>query len=282
MTEERKPANEEMVQGYMDGYDLNAPEPSANRSYSYRHGFAVGRAAEALAYPTAPIPNGAAGCIEWRALTVRNRRTQMADVIQLDEHRQPPNPGNGALEAVNRYLKAFPDLVAHTQADDGSHFLAWLWQEGFKVVPVEPSDLTWGKKMSGLDGLMARLKRFAEGASGDINLCCAQAYDAIDALYAAGERKDAELARLRGALEWYAEKSNYELGQDHPDVLIDGGSCARCALEQKVETWWNFFDGLFVGFLSGAFLVLMGWRRWEMTHGRFWARPGDQDEQSEL
>jgi hypothetical protein len=39
-----KPANEDMVQGYMDGYDLNAPEPSANRSHSYRHGFAVGRA----------------------------------------------------------------------------------------------------------------------------------------------------------------------------------------------------------------------------------------------
>ncbi len=41
---EPKPANEEMIQGYMDGYDLNAPEPSANRSHSYRHGFAVGRA----------------------------------------------------------------------------------------------------------------------------------------------------------------------------------------------------------------------------------------------
>lgn len=38
-----KPANDEMVQGYMDGYDLNAPEPYANRSHSYRHGFAVGR-----------------------------------------------------------------------------------------------------------------------------------------------------------------------------------------------------------------------------------------------
>lgn len=33
-----------MVEGYCDGYDLNAPEPSANRSHSYRHGFAVGRA----------------------------------------------------------------------------------------------------------------------------------------------------------------------------------------------------------------------------------------------
>lgn len=44
MNSERKPANEEMVQGYMDGYDLNSPEPSANRSHSYRHGFMVGRA----------------------------------------------------------------------------------------------------------------------------------------------------------------------------------------------------------------------------------------------
>jgi len=34
----------EMVEGYMDGGDPNAPEPSENRSYSYRHGFAVGRA----------------------------------------------------------------------------------------------------------------------------------------------------------------------------------------------------------------------------------------------
>lgn len=41
---ERRPANDEMVRGYMDGYDLNAPEPSSNRSFSYRHGFAVGRA----------------------------------------------------------------------------------------------------------------------------------------------------------------------------------------------------------------------------------------------
>jgi hypothetical protein len=32
-----------MVQGFMDGYDLTAPEPSANRSASYRHGFMVGR-----------------------------------------------------------------------------------------------------------------------------------------------------------------------------------------------------------------------------------------------
>ena len=37
-------ANADMIEGYMDGYDLNAPEPSTNRSNSYRHGFAVARA----------------------------------------------------------------------------------------------------------------------------------------------------------------------------------------------------------------------------------------------
>jgi hypothetical protein len=40
----RRPANNEMVEGYMDGFDLNNPEPSSNRSHSYRHGFANGRA----------------------------------------------------------------------------------------------------------------------------------------------------------------------------------------------------------------------------------------------
>lgn len=39
----RRPANDDMVQGYMDGYDLSAPDPSTNRSSSYRHGFVVGR-----------------------------------------------------------------------------------------------------------------------------------------------------------------------------------------------------------------------------------------------
>lgn len=39
----RRPANDEMVEGFRDGYDMTAPEPSANRSHSYRHGFANGR-----------------------------------------------------------------------------------------------------------------------------------------------------------------------------------------------------------------------------------------------
>ncbi len=39
----RRPANDEMVRGFMDGYDPTVPEPSANRTASYRHGFMVGR-----------------------------------------------------------------------------------------------------------------------------------------------------------------------------------------------------------------------------------------------
>jgi len=33
----------EMVEGYMDGFKADSPEPSTNRSNSYRHGFANGR-----------------------------------------------------------------------------------------------------------------------------------------------------------------------------------------------------------------------------------------------
>lgn len=33
----------DMVEGYIDGGDLNNPEPGPNRSPAYRHGFANGR-----------------------------------------------------------------------------------------------------------------------------------------------------------------------------------------------------------------------------------------------
>jgi hypothetical protein len=35
--------DEEHMAGYVDGHDPTAPEPSANRSWCYRHSFAVGR-----------------------------------------------------------------------------------------------------------------------------------------------------------------------------------------------------------------------------------------------
>lgn len=36
--------DQEFIDGYRDGYDLTAPEPSENRSHAYRHSFAIGRA----------------------------------------------------------------------------------------------------------------------------------------------------------------------------------------------------------------------------------------------
>jgi hypothetical protein len=38
-----RPANDEMVLGFRDGYDRCAPKPSSNRSASYRHGFMCAR-----------------------------------------------------------------------------------------------------------------------------------------------------------------------------------------------------------------------------------------------
>jgi hypothetical protein len=35
--------NDDMLAGYLDGLDPDAPEPSSNRSACYRHGFANGR-----------------------------------------------------------------------------------------------------------------------------------------------------------------------------------------------------------------------------------------------
>jgi hypothetical protein len=49
---------QEMVDGYRDGHDLDAPEPSQNRSRSYRHGFANGRD-DRRGKPRAPRNSGA-------------------------------------------------------------------------------------------------------------------------------------------------------------------------------------------------------------------------------
>jgi hypothetical protein len=48
-------ANDDMLEGYRDGRNLDNPEPSDNRSHSYRHGFTNGRAdiLGKSAFPTA-------------------------------------------------------------------------------------------------------------------------------------------------------------------------------------------------------------------------------------
>lgn len=38
-----RPANDDMVRGFMDGYDKNSPDPGPNTSMCYRHGFECGR-----------------------------------------------------------------------------------------------------------------------------------------------------------------------------------------------------------------------------------------------
>jgi hypothetical protein len=53
MARSEDPHREEMARGYLDGYDLDAPEPSANRSACYRHGFANGRAEKLHKWPRA-------------------------------------------------------------------------------------------------------------------------------------------------------------------------------------------------------------------------------------
>ncbi len=40
----REISDAECMAGYMDGLDATCPEPSANRTASYRHGFACARA----------------------------------------------------------------------------------------------------------------------------------------------------------------------------------------------------------------------------------------------
>lgn len=68
---------------------------------------------------------------------------------------EPPNGGNGALDVVRDYLgRVNPARVMARSVlgrgdvfegldalPDGDHFLAWMWEQGFKVVPVEDSDL---------------------------------------------------------------------------------------------------------------------------------------------
>jgi hypothetical protein len=48
-----RPANDEMVRGYLDGFDVSSPEPSENRSHAYRHGFKAGRSDRGVKAPWA-------------------------------------------------------------------------------------------------------------------------------------------------------------------------------------------------------------------------------------
>lgn len=73
-----------------------------------------------------------------------------AEIVDLAAHR-PGDPnvnlGNGAREVVQTYLDRVHSarVMARVHAEpaditealyDHDHFIAWLWQEGFKIVPV--------------------------------------------------------------------------------------------------------------------------------------------------
>lgn len=47
--------------------------------------------------------------------------------------------GNGAREKVKEYFEqeGIPDFAIDETTD---HFLAWLWSEGFKIVPVKGNE----------------------------------------------------------------------------------------------------------------------------------------------
>lgn len=53
----REDAEREMTEGYRDGFEPGTPEPSDNRSLSYRHGFRNGRADRNYAERTHQVDN---------------------------------------------------------------------------------------------------------------------------------------------------------------------------------------------------------------------------------
>lgn len=67
------PPNEGMLEGFRDGYDPAAPEPSSNRSNSYRHGFMVGRLDKTPA--------------DWGKYTASELRRMADEAMEADEPR---------------------------------------------------------------------------------------------------------------------------------------------------------------------------------------------------
>ena len=72
---QERPANAEMAEGFRDGYDLTAPDPSANRSASYRHGFMCGRIDKRQ--------------VEWNG-TADELRKLADDAMEADDLQQTP------------------------------------------------------------------------------------------------------------------------------------------------------------------------------------------------
>lgn len=81
----------------------------------------------------------------------------VAHVIQFPT-KEPPSNGSGALDVVRDYLdRVNPARVMARSVlgrgdvfegldalPDGDHFVAWMWEQGFKIVPVEDADCDAG------------------------------------------------------------------------------------------------------------------------------------------
>jgi hypothetical protein len=82
-----------------------------------------------------------------------------AEIIHFPERtpkQPPPSEGGGALDVVRDYLARVNParVMARAVLDkgdgfegidalpDADHFLAWLWEQGFKVIPVDESDVS--------------------------------------------------------------------------------------------------------------------------------------------
>jgi hypothetical protein len=64
----------------------------------------------------------------------------MGEVVLFNDRKEFRNPGRGAREAVIAWLNApaqhdFP-VIKNEPEDTADGFLAFLWVEGFKVVPI--------------------------------------------------------------------------------------------------------------------------------------------------
>lgn len=71
-----------------------------------------------------------------------------AEIVDLASRRPPSNPGNVAIEVVRDWLErvhpartAARLLVDKAESDaalpDADYFLAWLWDQGFKIEAIE-------------------------------------------------------------------------------------------------------------------------------------------------
>jgi hypothetical protein len=64
----------------------------------------------------------------------------MSNVVDMDRYRPPPNPGNGAREALIELALTFPNTSEHDAGLWTDMLLTELWMRGFKVVRLEPTE----------------------------------------------------------------------------------------------------------------------------------------------